>query len=61
MSDTYKDIGFDSNRIGFGRKAGIVVVDFQKGFDNSFVSRGFISFISSAHFRDQLKLENFVL
>jgi maleamate amidohydrolase len=32
MSDTYKDIGFDSNRIGFGRKAGIVVVDFQKGF-----------------------------
>jgi len=25
MSDTYKDIGFDSNRIGFGRRAGIVV------------------------------------
>ena len=23
MSDTYKDIGFDSNRIGFGRRAGI--------------------------------------
>ena len=35
MSDTYKDIGFDSNRIGFGRRAGIVVVDFQKGFTES--------------------------
>src|SRR5580658_4197264 len=35
MTDTYKDIGFDSNRIGFGRKAGIVVVDFQKGFTDS--------------------------
>jgi maleamate amidohydrolase len=35
MSDPYKDIGFDSNRIGFGRRAGIVVVDFQKGFTES--------------------------
>ena len=35
MSDPYKDIGFDSNRIGFGSKAGIVVVDFQKGFTES--------------------------
>jgi len=33
MSDPYKDIGFDANRIGYGRRAGIVVVDFQKGFD----------------------------
>jgi maleamate amidohydrolase len=32
MNDIYKEIGFDANRIGFGRKAGIVVVDFQKGF-----------------------------
>ena len=32
MSDPYKDIGFDSNRIGFGKRAGVVVVDFQKGF-----------------------------
>ena len=38
MSDTYKDIGFDFNRIGFGSKAGIVVVDFQKGFTEA-VSR----------------------
>jgi maleamate amidohydrolase len=35
MNDTYKEIGFDSNRIGFGRRAGIVVVDFQKGFTES--------------------------
>jgi maleamate amidohydrolase len=34
-SDPYKDIGFDSNRIGFGRRAGVVVVDFQKGFTES--------------------------
>ncbi len=32
MDDRYKDIGFDANRIGYGRRAGIVVVDFQKGF-----------------------------
>ena len=25
-----KDIGFDSNRIGFGKRAGVVVVDFQR-------------------------------
>ena len=24
MSDPYKDIGFDANPIGFGRRAGIV-------------------------------------
>ena len=37
MSDPYKDIGFDANPIGFGRRAGIVVIDFQKGFtDPSF-------------------------
>ena len=35
MSDPYKDIGFDSNRIGFGKRAGVVVVDFQKGFTES--------------------------
>jgi maleamate amidohydrolase len=35
MSDPYKDIGFDSNRIGFGQRAGIVVVDFQKAFTES--------------------------
>ena len=35
MSDPYKDIGFDANRIGFGRRAGVVVVDFQKGFTES--------------------------
>jgi maleamate amidohydrolase len=35
MNDIYKEIGFDANRIGFGRKAGIVVVDFQKGFTDS--------------------------
>ena len=35
MSDPYKDMGFDSNRIGFGRRAGVVVVDFQKGFTES--------------------------
>jgi maleamate amidohydrolase len=35
MSDPYKDIGFDANRIGFGKRAGIVVVDFQKGFTES--------------------------
>ncbi len=35
MSDPYKDIGFNSNRIGFGRRAGIVVVDFQKAFTES--------------------------
>jgi maleamate amidohydrolase len=32
MTDPYKDLGFDADRIGFGRRAGIVVVDFQKGF-----------------------------
>jgi hypothetical protein len=32
MRYPYKDIGFDSHRIGFGRRAGIVVVDLQKGF-----------------------------
>ena len=35
MRDPYKDIGFDANRIGFGRRAGVVVVDFQKGFTES--------------------------
>ena len=35
MSDPYKDMGFDSNRIGYGRRAGVVVVDFQKGFTES--------------------------
>jgi len=32
MSDPYRELGFDANRIGFGRRAGVVVVDFQKGF-----------------------------
>ena len=35
MSDPYKDMGFNSNRIGYGRRAGVVVVDFQKGFTES--------------------------
>jgi len=35
MSDPYKNIGFDSNPIGFGRRAGVVVVDFQKGFTDA--------------------------
>ena len=35
MNDPYKDMGFDSNRIGYGRRAGVVVVDFQKGFTES--------------------------
>ena len=33
--DPYKEIGFEANRIGFGRRAGVVVVDFQKGFTDS--------------------------
>ena len=32
MSDTYKSIGFDANRVGFGERPGIAVVDFQNGF-----------------------------
>jgi maleamate amidohydrolase len=32
MTDTYKAIGFDANRVGFGERPGIAVVDFQKGF-----------------------------
>jgi maleamate amidohydrolase len=32
MNDTYKDIGFDAHRIGFGERPGIAVVDFQRGF-----------------------------
>jgi maleamate amidohydrolase len=35
MSDTYKEIGFESNQIGFGKRAGVVVVDFQKAFTES--------------------------
>jgi len=35
MTDAYKEIGFDGNRIGFGKRAGVVVVDFQKGFTDS--------------------------
>lgn len=32
MSDLYKEIGFDANKIGFGERPGIAVVDFQRGF-----------------------------
>lgn len=32
MTDTYKSIGFDAHRIGFGERPGFAVVDFQKGF-----------------------------
>jgi maleamate amidohydrolase len=35
MTDAYKAIGFESHRIGYGRRAGVVVVDFQKGFTDS--------------------------
>jgi maleamate amidohydrolase len=35
MGDPYKEIGFEAERIGFGRRAGVVVVDFQKGFTES--------------------------
>lgn len=35
MTDSYRSLGFESNRIGFGKRAGIVVVDFQKGFTES--------------------------
>jgi maleamate amidohydrolase len=35
MSDAYKEIGFDSTPIGFGKRPGIVVVDFQKAFTQS--------------------------
>jgi maleamate amidohydrolase len=33
--DAYKDIGFEATRIGYGRRAGVVVVDFQKGFTDA--------------------------
>ena len=32
MSDPYLERGFGTGRIGFGKRAGVVVVDFQKGF-----------------------------
>lgn len=32
MSDIYKEIGFDANKIGFGERPAIAVVDFQRGF-----------------------------
>lgn len=32
MTDTYKEIGFEAHRIGFGERPGIAVVDFQRGF-----------------------------
>jgi maleamate amidohydrolase len=32
MTDTYREVGFDARRIGFGERPGIAVVDFQKGF-----------------------------
>ena len=32
MNDPYLDSGFGTGRIGFGRRAGVVVVDFQRGF-----------------------------
>lgn len=35
MNDTYKDIGFEANRVGFGERPGIAVVDFQKGFTDA--------------------------
>jgi hypothetical protein len=40
MRYPYKDIGFDSRRIGFGRRAGIVVVDPSKGLYGSALSAG---------------------
>ena len=30
--DTYKEIGFEAHKIGFGERPGIAVVDFQRGF-----------------------------
>jgi len=35
MGDPYKELGFDANRIGYGRRAGVVAVDFQRGFTDS--------------------------
>lgn len=32
MNDTYRDVGYDVRKVGFGAKPGIVVVDFQKAF-----------------------------
>ena len=35
MTDTYKEIGFEAHRIGFGERPGIAVVDFQRGFTDA--------------------------
>jgi len=32
MSDTYVDVGYASSEIGFGRKAAVLVVDWQRAF-----------------------------
>ena len=32
MSDTYVDVGYSSSTVGFGRKAGVLVVDWQLAF-----------------------------
>ena len=46
--DIYKEIGYESNKIGFGKKPGIAVVDFQLGFTDSKYDLGGLPMVERA-------------
>ncbi len=48
QQDIYKEIGYESNKIGFGKKPGIVVVDLQLGFTDSKFDLGGLPMVDRA-------------
>lgn len=48
MSDTFTDMGYGDTRIGFGRRCGVVVVDFQRSLTDPAFPMGSCQAISDA-------------